>query len=109
MTRILAIMLCLFGQIPRSQHGSVTQRVGTTDIAISYNRPVARGRTLFGDDGVGRRKSREDADVRVTSASFGVLRRLPASRRLFEGRAHTLRQKSSRMARLARQARRHRF
>src|SRR2546421_10271219 len=52
MTRILAIMLCLFSQIPRSQHGSVTQRVGTTDIAISYNRPVARGRTLFGDDGV---------------------------------------------------------
>ena len=39
-------------QVPRSQHGSVTQRVSTTDIAISYNRPVARGRTLFGDDGV---------------------------------------------------------
>ena len=39
-------------QVPRSQHGSVTQRVGTTEIAIVYNRPVARGRTLFGDDGV---------------------------------------------------------
>ncbi len=34
--------------IPFSQHGTVSQRVGYTDIAISYNRPVARGRTLFG-------------------------------------------------------------
>lgn len=38
----------LLQQVPRSQHGSVTQRVGTTDISISYNRPVARGRELFG-------------------------------------------------------------
>ena len=35
-------------RIPLSQHGTVTQRVGTTDIQISYNRPVARGRELFG-------------------------------------------------------------
>jgi len=35
--------------IPASQHGSVTQRVGLTDIAVSYNRPVARGRRLFGE------------------------------------------------------------
>jgi hypothetical protein len=41
-------LLLLLLQVPRSQHGSVTQRVGTTDIAISYNRPVARGRELFG-------------------------------------------------------------
>ena len=34
--------------IPFSQHGTVSQRVGYTDIAITYNRPVARGRTLFG-------------------------------------------------------------
>ncbi len=34
--------------IPFSQHGTVTQRVGVTDIGISYNRPVARGRRLFG-------------------------------------------------------------
>src|SRR5437660_5027871 len=27
----------------------VTQRVGSTDIAVSYNRPVARGRRLFGE------------------------------------------------------------
>ena len=38
----------LLQQAPRSQHGSVTQRVGSTDISISYNRPVARGRELFG-------------------------------------------------------------
>lgn len=38
----------LLQQVPRSQHGSVTQRVGNTDISISYNRPVARGRELFG-------------------------------------------------------------
>ncbi|HYT82135.1 MAG TPA: DUF2911 domain-containing protein [Gemmatimonadales bacterium] len=36
-------------RIPASQHGSVTQRVGYTDIAVSYNRPVARGRRLFGE------------------------------------------------------------
>ena len=50
-------MLCLIlpissrgvnAQMPRSQHGSITQRVGSTDISISYNRPVARGRELFG-------------------------------------------------------------
>jgi hypothetical protein len=40
--------LLILLQVPRSQHGSVTQRVSTTDIAISYNRPVARGRELFG-------------------------------------------------------------
>ena len=39
-------------EIRRSQHGSVSQRVATTVISIVYNRPVARGRTLFGDDGV---------------------------------------------------------
>jgi hypothetical protein len=38
--------------IPWSQHGTVSQRVGYTDIDISYNRPVAHGRTLFGDGGV---------------------------------------------------------
>jgi hypothetical protein len=36
-------------EIRRSQHGTVTQRVGLTEIAISYNRPLARGRQLFGD------------------------------------------------------------
>lgn len=45
----LALPCALPGQeIRRSQRGSVTQRVATTDIAISYTRPVARGRDLFG-------------------------------------------------------------
>jgi len=34
--------------VPFSQHGTVSQRVSYTDIAVEYNRPVARGRTLFG-------------------------------------------------------------
>lgn len=49
---ILASALIVAGAagqgVPFSQHGTVSQRVGETDIAISYNRPVARGRTLFG-------------------------------------------------------------
>jgi hypothetical protein len=36
-------------RIPLSQHAAISQRVGTTDISITYNRPVARGRALFGD------------------------------------------------------------
>ena len=37
-------------QEPRkSQHGSVSQRVGQTLITVEYNRPVARGRKLFGE------------------------------------------------------------
>jgi hypothetical protein len=35
-------------QVRSSQHGAVTQRVATTEITVSYNRPVARGRELFG-------------------------------------------------------------
>ncbi len=38
----------LHAQFPRSQHGSVTQQIQATQISISYNRPVARGRELFG-------------------------------------------------------------
>jgi hypothetical protein len=34
--------------IPWSQRGVVEQRVAYTDVRISYNRPVARDRTLFG-------------------------------------------------------------
>ena len=46
------LVAALLQQVPRSQHGSITQRVGITDIAISYNRPVARGRELFGAGGI---------------------------------------------------------
>lgn len=34
--------------IPWSQRGAVEQRVGFTDVTITYRRPVARGRTLVG-------------------------------------------------------------
>jgi hypothetical protein len=34
--------------VPFSQHGTVSQRVSHTNVAIEYNRPVARGRALFG-------------------------------------------------------------
>ena len=34
--------------IKASQHGSVTQQVAATTITVAYNRPVARGRDLFG-------------------------------------------------------------
>jgi hypothetical protein len=39
-------------QIRASEHGTVTQRVSGTTIAVEYDRPVARGRTLFGEGGV---------------------------------------------------------
>jgi len=35
-------------KIKPSQHGSVSQRIADTTITIEYNRPVARGRTIFG-------------------------------------------------------------
>jgi hypothetical protein len=43
----IALLAALQG-VPFSQHGSVTQRVSYTSINVDYNRPVARGRTLFG-------------------------------------------------------------
>ena len=54
--RLGALCLALFiatpraatAQTPRSQHASVTQRVAAPEISVSYNRPVARGRELFG-------------------------------------------------------------
>jgi Protein of unknown function (DUF2911) len=35
-------------RIRLSQHGSVSQEIADTNITIEYNRPVARGRELFG-------------------------------------------------------------
>lgn len=35
-------------EIPPSEHGSVSQVVAHTQITVVYNRPVARGRQLFG-------------------------------------------------------------
>ncbi|PYO41307.1 MAG: hypothetical protein DMD33_14620 [Gemmatimonadetes bacterium] len=34
--------------VPSSQHAVVTQLLGNTDVTITYNRPNARGRKLFG-------------------------------------------------------------
>lgn len=38
--------------IPFSQHGEVRQRVAYTDIDISYSRPTARGRVIYGDSAI---------------------------------------------------------
>jgi hypothetical protein len=35
-------------KIKPSQHGTVSQRIADTTVTLAYNRPVARGRTLFG-------------------------------------------------------------
>lgn len=55
----LALVLVAGNAVPgaaqeprKSQRGAVSQTVGTTVITISYDRPVARGRDLFGDDGI---------------------------------------------------------
>ena len=49
MIAALATTVLLWSQTVRpSQHGSVTQQIAGTTITIEYNRPVARGRDLFG-------------------------------------------------------------
>lgn len=40
------------GQVKPSQTGSVSQHVASTVVTIGYDRPVARGRTIFGDQGM---------------------------------------------------------
>ena len=55
---VVAAALCVVGgphlsaqdppKIKPSQHGSVSQRIADTTITVEYNRPVARGRELFG-------------------------------------------------------------
>jgi Protein of unknown function (DUF2911) len=35
-------------KVKPSQHGTVSQRIADTTITVDYNRPVARGRELFG-------------------------------------------------------------
>ena len=46
---LLSARLAAAQEIPLSQHATVSQKVGNTIIIIDYNRPVARGRKLFGD------------------------------------------------------------
>ena len=45
---LAAFALVIQAGIPFSQHGTVSQKIGFTDITIEYSRPVARGRRLFG-------------------------------------------------------------
>ena len=47
---VLAVAVALIAQstVKPSQHGSVSQDVAATTITVAYNRPVARGRDLFG-------------------------------------------------------------
>src|SRR4029078_10471262 len=48
---MLILLLALLAQTPQiklSQHGKVAQKVSATTITVDYNRPVARGRELFG-------------------------------------------------------------
>jgi hypothetical protein len=40
------------GQVRPSQHGAVSQTVASTVVALEYDRPVARGRALWGDEGL---------------------------------------------------------
>jgi hypothetical protein len=35
-------------KVSKSQAGAVSQRIANTEITVTYSRPVARGRTLFG-------------------------------------------------------------
>ncbi len=37
---------------PLSQHGTVSQTINTTTLTVHYDRPTARGRMLFGEDGI---------------------------------------------------------
>ena len=49
---LLLAPVVLQAQAPKSHHATVTQVLGTTQVTIVYNRPSARGRTLFGRGGV---------------------------------------------------------
>lgn len=49
---LITLLTVAVQAIPFSQHATVSQRVGVTDIQIEYHRPTARGRVLFGADGI---------------------------------------------------------
>lgn len=36
-------------KVPKSQAAAVSQRIANTEVTITYSRPVARGRALFGE------------------------------------------------------------
>ena len=52
---ILSAAIFAFGQKPgvkKSQFATVSQRIAGTTVTVEYSRPVARGRKLFGPDGI---------------------------------------------------------
>jgi DUF2911 family protein len=54
---VVCLVLAACGVLPprgprKSQPALVQQRLGRTTLTLRYNRPSARGRTLFGDSGV---------------------------------------------------------
>ena len=58
--------------LPReSQRGSVTQRIGTTDITVDYHRPSVKSRTIWGDvvpyDKVWRAGANENTTITITN------------------------------------------
>jgi Protein of unknown function (DUF2911) len=61
-------LLLAAAQGPISQHASVSQRIGQTEITIVYNRPSARGRKLFGGIVKWRREWCPGADSATTIA-----------------------------------------
>ena len=72
--------------VPLSQFGTVSQTVDTTEIRVEYYRPQARGRVLFGEEGIVRFGRTWDMGAnRATNVEFSedvVLdgQRLPAGR-----------------------------
>ena len=69
----LTAAACQAQPVRRSQHGTVSQMIGATRVGVDYNRPVARGRTLFGDEAVVRygRVWNPGADTATTVAFSG--------------------------------------
>ena len=55
LTACLSLLVCLIlaepaaAQPQASQHGAVSQLVNTTTIMLEYDRPVLRGRSIFGE------------------------------------------------------------
>src|SRR5436189_2318357 len=85
---LLAYPLRMKGQytlldLPReSQHGTVTQRIGTTDLSVNYHRPSVKGRTIWGDvvpyDQVWRAGANENTVFTTTSDITVEGKALPA-------------------------------
>ena len=71
--------------VPReSQHATVSQTVGLSDISISYHRPTVKGRKIWGAlvpfDSVWRAGANENTVLAVTSPFSVGGKRLPAGR-----------------------------